>query len=246
MFMHRFLTSCAFVAALTAGACSNDDTASTTTTPTATAAITPATTIYQTGQTQTFTLTASTTPTNVMWSSSNPGVMTIDDAGNATAVSVGTATITSTADSNVSATLAVQVVPTYQGNWIGTATVLACTDVAGFQTAAYCGRNLGAVNTMTLVLTQSGSTISGTITKSEGTNLLNGTIGGTIGAGGDVTMTGTLAGLANGSNLQLAVITWNSLADGASMTGTWAGNITSPQILGIATLQWSLTMHTAP
>ena len=59
-------------------------------------------------------------------------------------------------------------------------------------------------------------------------------------------MTGALAGLANGSNLQLAVITWNSLADGANMTGTWSGNITSPQILGIATLQWSLTMRTAP
>jgi hypothetical protein len=244
--MHRFLISCFVMAALAAGACSNNDTATTTTTPTATAAITPATTVYQLGQTQTFTLTATTTPANVTWASSNPNVMTIDGSGNATALSVGTATITSTADGNLSATLAVQVVPTYQGNWTGTATVLACTDVAGFLSAGYCARNVGAVNTVTLSLTQSANAVSGTITKSEGANLLNGSVGGTINAAGDITLTGNLAGLASGSNLQLAVISWNSLADGAVMTGTWAGNITSPQILGIATVQWSLTMRMAP
>jgi Big-like domain-containing protein len=243
--MHRFLTFCVAVAALAAGACSNDNTTTTPTTPTPTASISPATTVYQIGQTQTFTLTATTTPTNVTWTSSNTDVLMIDSAGNATAVGVGTATITSSADSNLSATLAVQVVPIYQGNWAGTARVLACTDVAGFLSAGYCARNVGAVNTVTLSLTQSGGSISGSITKSEGANLLNGSIGGTIGAGGDVTFTGTLAGLANGSNLQLTVVTWNSLATGATMTGTWAGNITSPQILGIATLQWSLTMQKA-
>lgn len=245
--MHRFLTSCIVIAALAGGACSNSDTPTTPTTPTTpSAAITPSTGVYQLGQTQTFTLTASTTPTNVTWASSNPNVLTIDGSGSATAVGVGTATITSTADGNLSATLAIQVVPIYQGNWTGTASVLACTDTAGFLAAGYCARNLGAVNTVSLTLTQNGNTVTGTIIKSEGANLLNGTINGTIGAAGDVTMTGTLAGLANGSNLQLAVISWNSLADGVNMTGTWAGNITSPQILGIATLQWSLTMRTAP
>jgi hypothetical protein len=245
--MHRFLTFCIVIAALAVGACSNDDTTTTTpTTPTPTASITPAGTVYQIGQTQTFTLTATTTPTNVTWTSSNTAVLTIDSSGNATAVGVGTSIITSAADNNLSATLAIQVVPLYQGTWRGTARVLACTDVAGFQSAAYCARNVGAVNTVTLSLTQSGANVSGSITKSEGANLLNGSVGGTIGAAGDVTFTGTLAGLANGSNLQLAVISWNSLADGATMTGTWAGNITSPQILGIATLQWSLTMQTAP
>jgi hypothetical protein len=81
------------------------------------------------------------------------------------------------------------------------------------------------------------------MTISEGGNLLNGSLTGSIAAGGDAVMTGTLAGLANGSNLQLGVISWDSLADGTNMTGTWAGNVTSPQILGIATLQWSLTMQ---
>jgi hypothetical protein len=245
--MHRFFTCCIVVAALAAGRCSNNDTAaSTTTTATPTSAITPGTTVYQLGQTQTFTLTAASTPTNVSWASSNTNVLTIDGDGNAVAVGVGTATITSTADASLSATLAVQVVPIYQGNWTGTARVLACTDVAGFLSAGYCAKNIGVTNTVTLSLTQNGSSVSGSMTKSEGTNLLNGSVSGTINAGGDVTFTGTLAGLANGSNLLLIVVTWNSLADSANMTGTWSANITSPQILGIATLQWSLTMRTVP
>jgi hypothetical protein len=55
-----------------------------------------------------------------------------------------------------------------------------------------------------------------------------------------------MAGIANGSNFQLTLISWSSLAEGTQMAGSWAGNVTSPQILGIATLQWSLTMQLAP
>jgi hypothetical protein len=244
--MRRFLAGGVIAAAMAAGACSGDNTATSPTTTTPAATITPATTVYQIGQTQTLTLTAQTTPTNVVWSSSNPNVITIDGDGNFTAVGVGAATITATADANVSATLSLQVVPIYQGTWIGTAKVLACTDLAGFLANGYCAKNLGAVNAVTLSMIQGGAGVSGTITKSEGANLLNGTLQGPIGAGGDITLTGTLAGLANGSNLQLSVISWNSLADGANMTGTWSGNITSPQIVGIATLQWSLSLRLQP
>jgi sugar/nucleoside kinase (ribokinase family) len=69
---------------------------------------------------------------------------------------------------------------------------------------------------------------------------------GSLGAGSDVMLAGALAGLASGSNIRLALISWNSVADGAAMTGSWSGNITSPQILGIAMRQWSLTMQKAP
>jgi len=247
IFMPRLLLPLIALVALTAVACGNNDTTTPTTpTTTANAAITPATTVYQVGQTQTFTMTASTTPANVIWSSSNTNVLTIDASGNAQMVGVGAATVNAAADNSLSATLSIQVVPIYQGNWRGTAQVLACTDVAGFQANGYCSKNLGTVNNVTLVMNQSGSNVTATMTKSEGTNLLNGTLTGTIGAGGDITMSGTLAGLAGGSNLQLTLISWNSLADGSNMSGTWAGNITSPQILGIATLQWSLTMQLVP
>ena len=244
--MRQLFAACSIAAALMVAACGGSDTPSSPTTTTPSVTITPGGTVYQLGATQALTLSAQTTPTNVVWSSSNPNVITIDSSGNITAVGVGAATITATADAGVSATLSLQVVPIYAGTWIGTAKVLACTDLAGFQSNGYCAKNLGTVSTVTITMNQSGNSVSGSITKSEGANLLNGSVTGPIGAGGDVTMTGTLAGLASGSNLQLSVISWNSLADGSNMTGSWSGNITSPQILGIATLQWSLSLRLQP
>jgi hypothetical protein len=178
--------------------------------------------------------------------SSNTNALTIDSDGNAVAVGVGASTITATGDAGQTATLTVQTVPLYQGNWVGTATVLACTDLAGFTSSGYCASNLGTTQQVTLSLTQSGLAISGTMTKAEGSSLLNGGVSGTTGINGDITLTGTLTGLASGSNLLLTLISWNSISDGTNMTGTWSGNMTSPQILGLATLQWSLRMTKAP
>ena len=124
--------------------------------PTPTSAITPATTALAVTQTQTYTLTATPTPTTVTWVSSNTNALTIDSGGTATAVGVGAATITATGDAAQTATLTVQTVPLYQGNWTGTATVLACTDLAGFTAAGYCAKNLGTTQQVTLSLTQSG------------------------------------------------------------------------------------------
>jgi len=84
------------------------------------------------------------------------------------------------------------------------------------------------------------------MTKTEGSGLITGGVSGTTGISGDITVTGTVAGLANGSNLSLSLISWNSISDGTTMTGTWSGTLTSPQILGLATLQWSLRMTKAP
>ena len=238
-----FLAAAAVVGA---SACSDNNSSTTPTTPTSTATISPATSVLQIAQQQTYTLSATTTPTTVTWTSSDPSVLTIDSGGTATAMKVGAATITATGDASQTATLTVQVVPVYQGNWAGTATVLACTDLSGFTSAGYCARNLGTVQPVTLTLTQSGLTLSGTMTKAEGGNLLNGSITGVVGIFGDITLTGTLAGVANGSNYQLGVVSWNSLATGSRMTGNWSANITSPQVLGIATLQWSLTLNQIP
>ena len=199
--MSRLLTLLLAAAALGAGACSNDNNSSITAPATATAAITPSTTVLQIAQTQTYTLSATTTPTTVTWTSSDPSVMTIDSGGTATAMKVGAATITALGDASQTATLTVQVVPVYQGNWTGTATVLACTDLSGFTAAGYCARNLGAAQPVTLSLTQSGLAISGTMTKAEGANSINGSVTGVVGLFGDITLTGTLAGIANGSNL---------------------------------------------
>ena len=244
MNMNRLPLLCVIAAALSAGACGSTTaptTASTTTSTTTTASITPATTPLIVGQTQTYTLSLTTSSNVVTWTSSNASVLAIDSAGVATGLANGVSTITATSDTGTTATLTVQVVPNYQGSWAGNSTITACTDIAGFAAAGYCSRSLGSVQQLTLTLTQSGLTVSGTMTKAEGSNVLNGSVSGTIGASGDIiTLTGNLGGLANGVNLVVTPISWDSLATDTTMTGNWAANITSQQILGIATVQWSM------
>ncbi len=175
------------------------------------------------------------------WTSSAPNILTIDGTGNATAVATGIITLTATTDDGQTATLQVQVVPNYQGAWTGNITNTACTDIAGFASINYCSRGLGTAQSLALNLAQSGLTISGTMTKSESGGVVGGAVTGVIGSGGDVTLTGTLTGLSNGANLTVTLLSWNSLVTKAAMTGVGAANVTSSQILGIATVQWSLT-----
>jgi hypothetical protein len=243
--MNRFLAATVLIGALWAGACGNSNSPTAPTTG-PTSAITPATTALAVSQSQTYTLSATPTPTTVSWVSSNTNALVIDSGGTATAVGVGSATITATGDAAQTATLTVQTVPLYQGNWIGSATVATCTDLVAFSVAGYCAQNLGTTQQVTLSLNQSGLTLTGSMSKTEGGNLLTGPVGGATGVAGDITLTGTLAGFANGANLQLGIISWNSFSDGSNMTGTWSGNITSPQILGLATLQWSLRLRPTP
>ena len=241
--MHHIAKLCAVLALLAAGGCSDDTAPSTVNpNPTTTTAVSPATTVLQVGQTQVYTLTpAPAADVVVTWTSSNESVLAIDATGTATALANGVSTILGSSASGTSATLAVQVVPVYAGSWTGTSTVLACTDLAGFAAAGYCAQSLGVTERWTLTLAQSGLSVAGTMTKSEGANVLNGTVNGSIGGSGDlISLTGTLAGFARGANLVLTPISWNALASGNSITGTWAANVTSQQILGIATIQWRL------
>jgi len=233
------------VAALSASACSNSS--STPTTPsetTPTTSITPADTVHVLGDSWTFTLTSTTTtPTNVIWISSNPNVLIVDGSGRATAVGVGASTVTANADGGITANLTIQVVPVYQGAWTGTTRVLACTDVDGFQAAGYCASTLGTSSAVALTLSQSAATVSGTLSKTEADGTLSGSVSGTIGASGDITLKGTLNGTARGSAFQLTLISWNSLATGQSMTGSWSATVTSPQSSGLATVQWLVTLR---
>ncbi len=172
--------------------------------------------------------------------SSNTNALTIDSGGNATAVGVGASTITATGDAGQTATLTVQTVPLYQGNWIGTATVLACTDLVGFTAAGYCAKNLGTTQQVTLSLTQSGLTLSGIDDQGGGGESPH-----RFDHRHDRHQRRHHADRHAGRHrqrrrtLQLALISWNSISDGTNMTGTWSGNLTSAQILGLATLQWS-------
>ena len=239
--MHDIFKLTAVLALLAAVGCGDSTNPSPIAPTTAGAAITPATTALMIGQTQVYPLTPSTATSVITWTSSNESVLSVDATGTATGLANGVSTITGSSDAGTSATLAVQVVPVYAGSWAGTTNVLACTDLAGFNSAGYCAQSQGATERWTLTLTQSGLLVTGTMTKSEGANVLNGTVTGAIGGSGDmIALRGTLAGFARGANLVLTPISWNALASGSNITGTWAGNVTSEQVLGIATLQWQL------
>jgi hypothetical protein len=221
-------------------ACSDSTptTPTTTTTVPVSMAITPATNALAIGQTQTFSVINVDSSVVVTWSSSDAGILTIDSGGNATAISRGTATITATGSNSQTATLQVQVVPNYQGEWTGNTTVTACTDIGGFLATNYCAQHLRTAQRLTLSLTQTGLAITGSIYLSDAGGQVAGTVTGAIGANGDVaTLVSTLTGVVNGTNLTVTLISWNSLATGSSMTGSWAANVTSAQIVGIATVQ---------
>jgi hypothetical protein len=243
MNVHRCARLCIAAGLFMIGACSSStapSTATTTTTTTSTL-ITPATAALTIGQTLLYSYSTATSANVVTWTSSNSGVLTIDSTGLAQGIASGVATITGSLDTGTSSTLTVQVVPSYQGSWAGTVKVLACTDLDGFTSAGYCSRISSSVQQWTLTLTQSGLALSGTMTKSEGANVLNGTVNATVGGSGDiVSLTGALGGVAGGTSLLVTPISWDSFATGSSMTGAWSAIVTSSQIPGNATVQWSL------
>jgi hypothetical protein len=233
--MKRFTSFCTLVASVWVGACGGSST--TAPTPAPTLAITPTTSVLLIGQTQTY-ATANGASTDVItWSSTDSSILAIDGAGNATAIAKGVVTITA-ATGTQTATLQVQVVPSYQGRWTGNTTTAACTSIGAF--ASYCIQGLDPGQALTLNLTQVNLSVSGVLTKAEPGGVLSGVVNGSIAPGGDITLTGTLTGVSSGANIVATLISWNSLATGTKMTGVWAANVTSPQILGIATVQWSL------
>ena len=235
--MKRFTLPCVVVACVWVGACGGSSTTAPTT-PTA-MSITPTTSVLVIGQSQPYSTANGPSTDVITWSSTDPNVLTIDSTGNATAIAKGVVTITA-AGTTQSATLQVQVVPIYQGTWTGSTTTVACTSIGGGFTS-YCTQSLRSDQAFGLTLSQSGLSVSGALTKAEPGGVLSGGVNGSIGPGGDITLTGTLTGVSSGANITGTLISWNSLATGTTMTGVWAANVTSPQILGIATLQLSLT-----
>jgi len=240
--MKRFTSLCIVVAGVWVIACGGDSSPTAPTTPTA-MSITPTTSVLVIGQTQPYSTANGTANDVITWSSTDPSVLTVDSTGSATAIAKGVVTITA-AGATQSATLQVQVVPSYQGTWTGTTTNTACTSIGAF--TSYCAQVVGSGQAFSLSLAQSGLAVSGALTKAEPGGVLSGAVSGSIGPGGEITLTGTLTGVSSGSNIVATLISWNSLAIGTGMTGIWATNVTSPQILGIATVQWSLNGVTLP
>jgi hypothetical protein len=98
-----------------------------------------------------------------VWSSDAPNVAQVDSAtGRVTGASSGNANI-SVDYQGKRGTKAIRVVPNYTGNWTGSYTIASCTDTLQFQTTGFCSAVFPASQVLSLVLllTQSGSTVSG-------------------------------------------------------------------------------------
>jgi hypothetical protein len=199
--------------------------------------VSPVVTVLTIGQTQNYTLTLAATTDVITWTTSDATVIAIDASGNATGMRNGTSTITATSSAGAVATLVVQVIPVYSGTWTGSSQALACTDIAGYGANAYCAKVLGTTRPVAMTLSQSGYTVAGSMTVVEGSNVLTGSITGSVGTSGELNMTGTINGVSGGVNTAFTIVSWNTFASGSSMTGSWSNNTTSPQIVGLATVQ---------
>jgi hypothetical protein len=230
-------------AAIGVGACgSSTSPSTTTTTAAATLAITPTTGAVAVGQVMNYSVLNSATGDTIAWSSSDASIFSVDTSGNVTGISRGTGTLTATASSGPTATLQIQVAPSYVGTWSGSAAVTACTDIGGYTTAGYCAQRIHTVQRITVSFTQNGLGVAGTLTQAEPSGQVSGPVTGAIGTGGDISsLVGTLTGVIAGSNTATALISWTSLATDAGLTGSFAANVTSPQIVGIATVQWQFS-----
>jgi Big-like domain-containing protein len=111
-------------------------------------------TMLQIGQTQAYQLSNSPSTTGVIWTSTDPTILSIDESGTATGLANGHVTLSAKSDTGQTAMLTVQVVPVYQGPWTGAVTITSCTALAGFVSNNYCSQVLGATQPFTMTLNQ--------------------------------------------------------------------------------------------
>jgi hypothetical protein len=135
------------------------------------------------------------------WRSDTPGVATVDAAtGKVAAVTAGAATIVATHD-GMSATRPVRVVPDFAGSWFGGFEITACSATGVFATEGVCQKGYyqtGTTGPLRLEdVTQDRDTVAGELeypvyAGPTGTVPIIGTVRGTIGTSGHLTLTGAL------------------------------------------------------
>lgn len=129
--------------------------------------------------------------------------------------------------------------PNYQGRWSGTWTSQGCVEsgnAVGIGCSAFFGSLAGRPGTLVLTLSQTGTSIQGTLML--GGNQIN--VTGFVGDDGAMVISGQ--GPITGGTL--VVSGWRSTANGSVMTGNFTFAITLPDFSGIrvaATLQLTRT-----
>jgi hypothetical protein len=157
-------TAIAGLALLLAG-CDNNST--TPTSPSGGALqITAPRSVLRSGEAQPLTVTSSSGApvVGLIWSSTDSSVLTVGATGIASAGRAGSATVTATSGSS-SGSLALRVVPDYQGTWSGSITRIQLTCSTG-STSPLCAPGAPTGGTVTLRIQQTGDQISAVLNDS--------------------------------------------------------------------------------
>jgi hypothetical protein len=201
----------------------------------------------RTGQTQPYTATvtlsngttqAATSPT---WSSDNSGILTIDNSGQASGSTHGTATITASAQ-GASATKTVKVFQNYQGTWNGSYRIRVCT-ATGVFAGIWCEADGFAANSiapMRVTFTQDGAAVNGTLELGS----ISGNIKGSVFDSRRFVGGGVLTILSSGIVLSLNVGTFDVLSSGNQLSGTFVVNTTASGASGNGYFETDLTSVT--
>lgn len=168
------------------------------------------------------------------WTSSNPGVASVDSAGRLDGRAHGSTNLTASYEGR-SASKTVQVVNNYEGTWVGSYVIRACADTGDLTNhdGGWClggpGR-VGTVDGILLTLVQSGKNLS-EITGTVGS--FRETITGVVTADGRLNLVGTLTERDfDYAEITIAILQlgqWDTNLDGpGGMTGRWAQDMTFP------------------
>jgi hypothetical protein len=122
--------------------------------------------VLRSGETTTLTVTGSngTPVTTANWSSSDSSVLTVSSSGIATATRAGRVTVTATSGSSTGS-IALRVVPDYQGTWSGGLARPQLTCSASY-TSSICAPGASTSGTLTLRVLQNGDQLTAVLTDS--------------------------------------------------------------------------------
>lgn len=177
-------------------------------------------TTLQAGETMPLAVTSAGAPaTGVSWISSDATVVTVSPAGQATAGRPGRATVTASSAS-ASGSLALRVVPDYNGTWSGSVVRLqiACSAAS---TSALCAPGAPTGGSMTLRLTQVGDQASGTLVDSAEPAAVV-PLTGQVLADDHLALAGRLDAPTTAPTMRVDVATWRASLD--VTLGTLAGS----------------------
>lgn len=176
-----------FVFILTLVACGGGGTTAPTAPPATAPVISTSTDLVFIGQTVTFAATGSSA---ITWGGDSPSVANID-AATGRVTGVGTGRVTIWADSaGLRTTRLLRVLPSYNGTWTGSYTLLSCQSVGGFALAGFCGSFFqGQVLSIAFNITQNRDAVSGTFALGSLQGTLN---AGVVNEDGSLPLTGTI------------------------------------------------------